>query len=178
MMATPSEDRAASGQQDPALLESVYQTHIQGVYRFLYKRVGNKEDAEDLTAQVFLKAVRHLDASHTELGIKSWLYQLAKTTLADYWRQYYKNPRAPLELVNLEQTVYEEDTEHDVATAETLRVVMEKLPDHYRRVLNLRFLEHLSIKETAAEMGISEGNVKVLQLRALRKAAELGKNVL
>ena len=177
-MVTPAEGFPAGEQRDPALLEAVYQEHIQGVYRFLYKRVGNKEDAEDLCAQVFLKAVRHLDGSHTDLGIKSWLYQLAKTTLADHWRHYYRNPRAPLELVNLEQTVYAEDAEHDIAMTEMLRQVMEKLPEHYRKVLTLRFLEHLSIRETAAEMGISEGNTKVLQLRALRRAAEVGKHLL
>lgn len=176
-MVTPSESFQPQSQQDAPLLEWVYKEHIQAVYRFLFKRVGNREDAEDLTAQVFLKAVRYLDGSYTPMSIKSWLFQLARTTMADHWRQYYKNPRAPLELVTFEANE-QEDPAHEISTAETLRQVMERLPDHYQRVLTLRFLEHLSIRETAAEMGISEGNVKVLQLRALRRAAEVGKNLL
>ena len=175
---TPPEPLPSDGpQQDSQLLEQVYQEHIQDVYRFLYKRVGNKEDAEDLCAQVFLKAVRHLDPAYSKLSIQSWLFQLARTALADYWRLYYKNPRAPLEQAAVEE-VEPSNPEREVATAEMLRQVMSRLPAHYRKVLTLRFLERRSIRESAAEMGISEANVKVLQLRALRKAAEVGKDLL
>ena len=160
-----------------AALGRVYQEHIDLVYRYLYKRVGNREDAEDMTSHVFLKAVRHLDGSRGELSIKSWLFQLAKTTLADYWRQYYKNPRAPLQLV-MRQPNAEQSAARNEETTETLRQVLNQLPGHYQRVLTLRFLEGLSIKEAAAEMGVTESNVKVLQLRALRRAAEMGEHLL
>lgn len=172
-----------SGEPAPELspaeggLVQVYQEHIGLIYRFLYSRVGNREDAEDLTSQVFLKAVSLLDSSRDALSIRSWLFQLAKTTLADYWRLYYKIPRAPLTLL---ADAWEAPSAPagESRSGETLRQVLEQLPEHYQRVLTLRFLDGLTIKETAAEMGITEGNVKVLQLRALRRAADKGKHLL
>lgn len=164
---------------DEATLMAVYQEHVTPVFRFLYSRVGNREDAEDLSSQVFLKAVRHLDLARDAMTIRSWLFQLARTTLADYWREYYRAPKVSLFLVgDIAGQEEEEQVAEPHIAAETLRQVLELLPDHYRLVLTLRFLEGLSIKEAAAEMGITEGNVKVLQLRALRRAAERGSHLL
>lgn len=75
---------STSGTQDEATLIAVYQEHVTPVFRFLYSRVGNREDAEDLASQVFVKAVRHLDLARDAMTIRSWLFQLARTTLADY----------------------------------------------------------------------------------------------
>ena len=71
------EDNAPAGEQDA--VTRVYEENVTPVYRFLYARVGNQEDAEDLTSQVFMKAVRHLDGARADLSIKSWLFQLART---------------------------------------------------------------------------------------------------
>lgn len=158
-------------------LQAVYRQNIEPIYRYIYSRIGNREDAEDLTSQVFLKAVRGLETERDEASIRSWLFQLARTTIADYWRQYYRGPTMPLTLVPPDAPVTE--FVQDEARAPLLvNKLLAELPENYRRVLQLRFLEGLSIKETAAEMGTSEGNVKVLQYRALRRAAELGRDLL
>ena len=170
----PSGEGPAEGTQDA--VGRVYEENVVPVYRFLYSRLGSQEDAEDLTSQVFLKAVRHMDPARTDESIRSWLFQLARTTLADHWRLYYREPRTPLQLVP--EPSAEPASEQSEVPANTLRQVLAQLPQHYQRVLTLRFLESLSIKETAAEMGITENNVKVLQLRALRKAAERGEHLL
>lgn len=162
---------------EPDVLARTYQEHIDPVYRYIYRRVANREEAEDLTSQVFLKAVRHLDGSRDTLSVRSWLFQLAKTTLADHWRQYYKAPKVSLQLMTRDWVAVTQD-DRESGAAETLRQVLQQLPQHYQRVLSLRFLEGLSIKEAAAEMGITEGNVKVLQLRALRSAALKGRHLL
>lgn len=146
------------------------------VYRFVYSKVGNREEAEDLTSQVFLKAVRGLDHERGSQSIQSWLYQVARTTIADYWRAFYKVRATSLESM-LEQG-WEEPAEERVELAsyrpeERVRRLLELLPPHYREVLVCRFLLNLSIKETAERMGLSEANVKVLQFRALKKAAEV-----
>lgn len=161
---------------DEALM-AVYRQNMEPIYRYIYSRIGNREDAEDLTSQVFLKAVRGLEAERDEASIRSWLFQLARTTIADYWRQYYKGPTLPLTLVPPEEPVAEIMPEESRAPF-LVQKLLADLPENYRRVLQLRFLESLSIKETAAEMGTTEGNVKVLQYRALRRAAELGRNLL
>ena len=163
---------------EPDGLARTYQEHIDLVYRYIYRRIANREEAEDLTSQVFLKAVRHLDSTRDALSVRSWLFQLAKTTLADHWRQYYKSPKVSLQLMTQEWPNAAAADDRESGAAETLRQVLQQLPQHYQQVLNLRFLEGLSIKEAAAEMGITEGNVKVLQLRALRSAALKGRHLL
>jgi RNA polymerase sigma-70 factor (ECF subfamily) len=160
----------ASGDE---VLQDVYRRNIDLIYRFIYGRVGNREDAEDLTSQVFLKAVHNLDGAREEASIRSWLFHLARTTVADYWRQYYRGPTVPLQLVPPEAPIDLGEEGPHLAVG-TVAKIMAELPDNYRRVLQYRFLEGLSVRETAAEMGTTEGNVKVLQYRALRRAAELG----
>ena len=166
--------------------EEIYDAHVVGIYRFIFARVGNRPDAEDLTAQVFMRAVEQLDTSRQEGQITSWLYRVSQNAIADYWRAFYRLP-----LVGTEQVApgWEPIDESDPMVAETatgaaespheegarIRVdgLLRRLPENYRRVLELRFLHRLSVAETAERMGISRGNAKVLQYRALRKAALL-----
>lgn len=168
---------AASPAIDAQSFRTLYQENLGVVYRFVYSKVGNREEAEDLTSQVFLKAVRGLDRERGSQSIQSWLYQVARTTIADYWRVFYKVRATSLESM-LEQG-WEEPAEERVELAsyrpeERVRRLLELLPPHYREVLTCRFLLNLSIKETAERMRLSEANVKVLQFRALKKAAEVG----
>ena len=158
-------------------LQDAYQRNIELIYRFIYSRVGNREDAEDLTSQVFLKAVHGLDGERNEASIRSWLYRLAHTTVADHWRQYYRGPTVPLQLVPADAPQIE-DVSVPSRSVDTVAKILAELPENYRRVLQLRFLEGLSVRESAAEMGTTEGNVKVLQYRALKRAAELGGGLL
>ena len=63
------------------------------IYRFIYARVGNRPDAEDLTAQVFMRAVEQLDTTRDRGQIVSWLYRVSQNAIADYWRAFYRLPR-------------------------------------------------------------------------------------
>ena len=168
---------AGPSAMDAQSFRTLYQENLGVVYRFVYSKVGNREEAEDLTSQVFLKAVRGLDRERGSQSMQSWLYQVARTTIADYWRSFYKIRTTSLESM-LEQG-WEEPAEERVELPsyrpeERVRKILELLPPHYREVLNCRFLLNLSIKETAERMQLSEANVKVLQFRALKKAAEVG----
>jgi RNA polymerase sigma-70 factor (ECF subfamily) len=167
---------SASSTVDAQSFRTLYEENLGVVYRFIYSKVGNREEAEDLTSQVFLKAVRGLDRERGGQSIQSWLYQVARTTIADYWRAFYKVRATSLEGM-LEQG-WEEPAEERVELAsyrpeERVRRLLDLLPPHYREVLTCRFLLNLSIKETAERMELSEANVKVLQFRALKKAAEV-----
>src|ERR671937_1870465 len=74
---------------DPDHLTWAYQTHVTAIYQYVYSRVGNRPDAEDLTAQVFMKAINGMRSDVSVAELRSWLYRVAQTTLADHWRQYY-----------------------------------------------------------------------------------------
>ncbi|GEM_PF-126096 len=75
---------------DDQRLRAVYETHLTAIYRFIYSKVGNREEAEDLTSQVFLKALRDLDQERDPQTIQNWLFQVARTTVADHWRAFYR----------------------------------------------------------------------------------------
>jgi RNA polymerase sigma-70 factor, ECF subfamily len=165
----------------PGRFEQIYDANVVPIYRFIYARVGNRPDAEDLTAQVFTRAVEQLDTERDMPQIVSWLYRVSQNAIADYWRAFYRLPLVGTEQVapGWEPTAVDASapppSEAD-ADASSARVqgLLHRLPTHYARVLELRFLQRLSVAETAETMGISRGNAKVLQYRALRKAALLG----
>ena len=157
--------------------EEFYDAHVVPIYRYIYARVGNRPDAEDLTAQVFMRAVEQLDVSREPGQIASWLYRVSQNAVADHWRAFYRLP-----LVTEDRLApgwepvagVEAPARTDDPAAARVETVLRRLPAHYRRVLELRFLKRLSVAETAREMGVSHGNAKVLQYRALRRAALLG----
>jgi RNA polymerase sigma-70 factor (ECF subfamily) len=152
--------------QDQDHLTWAYQTHVTAIYQYIYSRVGNRPDAEDLTAQVFMKAINGMRSDVSVPELRSWLYRVAQTTLADHWRQYYAEDLSELE----------DDVTRPVAPRENPEAIqrvdalMATLPESYRRVLELRFLKGYSVRETAQELNLTETNVKVLQFRALNRA--------
>ncbi len=77
--------------------QSLYQEYLGPIYRYVYGKVGNHEEAEDLTSQVFIKAVCNLDFTHNPQSTRSWLFQVVRTTIADHWRAYYRTATSSLE---------------------------------------------------------------------------------
>ena len=161
------------------MFRAFYQEHLKSVYRYIYGKVGNREEAEDLTTQVFLKVLHQLDFERDARSMQKWLFQVARTTVADYWRVQYRLSTASLDTLldaGWEGPVQEESEQSSYASmtpVERVQVILLALPDHYREVLTCRFLLNLSIKETALKLGLTEANVKVLQFRALKRAAEM-----
>jgi RNA polymerase sigma-70 factor, ECF subfamily len=156
-------------------VEGAYARYVAPIYRFLYSRLGNQEEAEDLTSEVFLKAVRQLEPQRDEASVQAWLYQVARTTLADYWRRRSRVPQDPLGYLDVADPSGTA-VRPDETAARLAHWLLDQLPDRYREVLTLRFLRGYSIKETAEAMGITENHAKVLQYRAVQKAAALGQD--
>jgi RNA polymerase sigma-70 factor (ECF subfamily) len=173
----PKDDRPAASSviplrkvEQPASPERLvwaYQTHVTPIYQYIYSRVGNRPDAEDLTSQVFMKAIQGMRPDVSVPELRSWLYKVAQTTLADHWRQYYAEGVDELEEETPVAPARSGDNPEAVQRVDRL---LSALPETYRRVLELRFLRGYSIKEAAHELGLTETNVKVLQFRALNRA--------
>jgi RNA polymerase sigma-70 factor (ECF subfamily) len=156
--------------------QTFYQENLSLIYRYIYSKVGNREEAEDLTSQTFIKAVRSVDHERSPHSMQKWLFQVARTTVADYWRAYYRvSVRSLEELLDAgwEGPVEEEPVATSTTPTERVQRLLAALQENYREVLTCRFLLNLSIKETALRMGLTEANVKVLQFRALKRAADL-----
>jgi RNA polymerase sigma factor (sigma-70 family) len=149
--------------------EAVYKDNATWVYRTIFARVGNRADAEDLTAEVFLAALRPLRLTASVGEIRAYLRATARTVLAAHWRETLGR-----EITSIDDIEQPPDSEEAISTApQRVAYVLERLPDNYRRILELRFLHGRSIKESAAELGVSVTNAKVLQHRALRLAAQV-----
>lgn len=154
--------------------ESVYRDNIDRLYRLMYARVGNRADAEDLTSEVFSTALPPIRLSSSKGEVRAYLLVTAKTVLASHWRRRLGQPVTTIDpdsdIRYLSEAVGLEPSSDAPARAGQ---ILDGLPERYRRILELRFLEACSIKEAAQAMHISVGNAKVLQHRALRMAANL-----
>jgi RNA polymerase sigma-70 factor (ECF subfamily) len=155
--------------------ESVYRDNIDRLYRLMYARVGNRPDAEDLTSEVFRTALGPLRLASSKGEVRSYLLVTAQTVLAAHWRRTLGlsvtsiDPEADLDALT------ERSGPEEVGDApQRVGKILASLPERYRRILELRFLEACSIKEAAHTLEISVSNAKVLQHRALRMAAKVG----
>jgi RNA polymerase sigma factor (sigma-70 family) len=151
--------------------EAVYRDNIDRVYRMMFAKVGNRVDAEDLTAEVFVTALRPLRVSASVGEVRAYLLATARTVLAGHWRRTLGREITTLDDERVEQVFAESPASPDAQRRAA--AILAALPERYRRILELRFLGSCSLREAAAELGVSIGNAKVLQHRALRRAAQL-----
>jgi len=174
VLGDPDPDRPAD--PEPAIYpnwESVYQDNVIGIYQLVFRKVGNSADAEDLAEEVLMHTLKTLRLPAPVPTVRAYLVKTARTVLADHWRRHYAARDAASEL---EKMPIEITTNPDAA--DRAQRLLSLLPDHFRNILELRFLRGYSVREAAGELGVTESNARVLQFRALRKAAELEREVL
>ena len=151
--------------------------HYQGsVYRFLYYRVGSVALAEDLTSETFFRALRSMSSFRWQgKDFGAWLMTIARNLTTDH----YKSSRTRLETTTEEMSPHDAATEGPEAavlaslTNEALLTALKQLPAEQQECLIMRFLQGLSIAETAKVLGRSDGAIKQLQLRGVRNLAKL-----
>lgn len=151
--------------------DAVYRDNVERIYRLMFVKVGNQVDAEDLTAEVFLAALGPLRVTASVGEIRAYLLVAARTVLAGYWRRTLGRP-----LTRIDDNYAEPEGVQDGPASDAPQraaAVLAGLSPQYARILQLRFLDGCSVRHTAAEMGVSVANAKVLQHRALRRAAQL-----
>jgi RNA polymerase sigma factor (sigma-70 family) len=155
---------AASRATDIALDE------LELVYAFIYARVGNRPDAEDLIQQVAMKAIPRLRQGAPASAIRGYLFATARSVLGAFWSTRLGLSEAELH-EDLAMAV--PPGPPSIEPEERAQRILAALSDNYRRVLELRFLHGYSLKEVASEMHSTVGAIKVMQLRALRAAAKV-----
>ena len=143
---------------------------LELVYAFIYARVGNRADAEDLTQQVAMKAIPRLRQGAPASAIRGYLFATARSVLGAFWSVRLGLSEAEL---HDDLALKPPPAAPSEASVERTKKILAALSDNYRRVLELRFLHGYSLKEVAAEMRSTVGAVKVMQLRALRAAAKV-----
>ncbi len=166
-------DAAIGG--DEAALAELYNLYFPRVYRYILARMGNTYDAEDLTEEVFLRVLDAIERFQwREAPFSAWLFRIAHNAVISQRRKEGARGRSsPLvDALPVGSQGPEEMVENRLALNEIMKAA-ETLPEAQRRVIGLRFAAGLTVAETARSMGKGEGNVKVIQHKAIAKLREI-----
>jgi RNA polymerase sigma-70 factor (ECF subfamily) len=155
-----------AAQKDPACFAELYENNFERVYAYVVRRVGNRAETEDLTAEVFHHALANLKRFEWRgIPFAAWLFRIAANLISDRW-QRSGSEQVDKTSSEVESLPARADIEEIERRATIFRLV-DALPAEQRRVVVLRFVEQKSIKEVAGEIRKTPGAVKQLQFRAL-----------
>lgn len=160
--------RAQKG--DKAAFAALYQTHVQTIYRYVMSRISDSQLAQDITSDVFVKAMSGLASYRDEsTPFVAWLYRIAHARVVDVYRQ---RQRRPLEVdIDDEPIAIEsnfDDTLIHHETRQLLQRAMANLTEEQQQVIHLRFVDGHRLEEVAHIMGKNANAIKALQHRALQ----------
>ena len=156
---------------DSSAFGSLYDRYQSAIYRFIVIKVGSREEAEDITHHVFLSAWQKVGTyKHRGHPFSSWLYQIARNMVIDHYRS--QKDDVSLDKLDPDSSIIPAVAQSDLFTKMQLEKVhgaIKELKPDYQDVIILRFVEDLSLKETAAILKKSEGAVKLAQHRAIKE---------
>jgi RNA polymerase sigma-70 factor, ECF subfamily len=152
-----------AAQKDPRRFGDLYEANFERVYAFVIRRVQDRHEAEDLTAEVFQHALAHIARFEWRgVAFAVWLFRIAANAIADRFRRASRQRPEPVSEDDLDQSHWLE-----IERRATLFQLIDSLTEDQRAVIVKRFVEQKSIRDIAQELGRSEGAVKQLQFRAL-----------
>jgi RNA polymerase sigma-70 factor (ECF subfamily) len=150
-----------AAQRDPSRFAGLYEQNFYRVYAYIVRRVGDRHQAEDLTADVFREALAGIGKFEWRgVPFAAWLMGIASRVVADHWTRTGRETGNPAK-------DHETAVPTEIEDSTMLFQLVARLPDAQFRVIHMRFVEQKSIREIAQELGRSEGAVKQLQLRAI-----------
>jgi RNA polymerase sigma-70 factor (ECF subfamily) len=161
--------RIEAAQRDSTRFAELYEAHFQRVYAYAARRLHNRQEAEDVTAEVFHQALANLRRFEWRgVPFAAWLYRIAANAIVDRAKRAAREQgNTPLKLEPEPEPPLER-----IEELARLHQLVRELPEDQRRVIEMRFTEEKSIREVAAELGRSEGAVKQLQFRAIQGLRE------
>ncbi len=166
--------------KDPESFTKVYDLYVERIYRFIFFKVANAEDAQDLTSEVFLKTWQYINDGKAVKNLNAFFYKIARNLIIDHYRKNSLSQQdVSLETAkeNLDQRV--EVAKDELKQIETKLAIenvenkLRELKDEYREVIILRYVDGLSIGEIADVVDKKKGTVRVLLYRALNTLKEL-----
>lgn len=161
-MSASEQAQIEAAKKDPAHFAALYDAHFDRIYAFVASRVRNRAVAEDITSEVFVRALGAINSFEWRgVPFSAWLYRIASNRIASHASQVDRQGDA---------SPSEEPAADEISVVErraTLFRLVDTLPGDQRRVIDMRFAEGRSIREIAELLGRSEGAVKQLQWRAI-----------
>ncbi len=167
--------------RDQEAFAQLYEEHFDKIYRYVALRIGDKTEAEDMTQQVFLKALQSISSFKWKgIPFSAWLFRIAHNQVVDYFRSK-KRTAVPLDesLTSSNSNDNPQSVVERKLDSEQLLLATKQLTETQREVISLRFAGELSIAQVAKTMGKSQGAVKALQhsaIVALRKTLRVTEN--
>jgi RNA polymerase sigma-70 factor (ECF subfamily) len=165
---------ARAKNKDKKAFGILYDYYQPKIYRFIFIKTGSKEDSEDLTHQVFLSAWQKIE-EYEERGFpfSGWLYQIARNAVIDFYRSKRHNVQLEeVENILPDNSYIEEDIDLKIKL-EKLMNAIKQLKTDYQDVVIMRFVDDLSVREVANILNKSEGSIKLMQHRAIKKLKEI-----
>ena len=156
--------------KDPSAFGLVYERYVTRIYNYVYYRVGNHHEAEDLTSRVFHRALTHIkDYSDRGVPFSAWLYRIAHNLVANWHRDHARRQDVDLDDAQLTGDTHEmpEWVTEDNERKRWLMTAIHRLPEERQELLILKFVEQLSNAEVGLIMGRTEGAIKSLYHRTL-----------
>ncbi len=161
---------AQAVQGDPQAFATLYDVYVDRIYRFVLLRVGDRQTAEDLTSQTFLKAWEHLGRFESRgASFRAWLFRIARNLVIDHYRTQKES--VPLDAIADSFSGQAIDMEEKLETrleVEQIAAALAQLTGEQQQVLTLKFIEGMSTEEVAQVMGKRPGAVRALQMRGLQ----------
>lgn len=146
------------------------------VFSFILKKVGDKNDADEITVNVFSKVLSKLDLYDPAFQFKTWILTIAQNTVIDYWRKKSRgNEEVTDDLQEVKNHFAQSPEELMISAEEQKKIlkIIESMDANYQEIIRLRFFEEKSIKEISEELTLSISNTKVRIMRAKKVLAEL-----
>jgi len=169
--------RARAG--DQAAFEAIFQRYERQIYSFVYRMMGNADDAYDLTQDCFIKAYRNLEKTSGDLNVSAWLHRIASNTCLDVLRRRKRIRWLPWENEKHESLLPSrslDDPEHSLVTTEIrqdVQAILNQMTPRNRLALLLREFEGLSTEEIGEVMGLSRSAVKSVLFRSREEFRKL-----
>lgn len=167
-------------ESDREAFMEAYDKYVDDIYRFVFFKISNQEEAEDLTSQVFLKVWNYIQTNSIKdyKTLKAFLYRVARNLVIDHYRK--NSGKQELSLSDEETRIDVVDEKEDLTAMaelkddmEVVRKNLDKLKSEYKEVIVMRFINELEISEIAIVLEKTKGNVRVLIYRALKALREI-----
>ncbi len=160
--------------RDEAAFAELYSHYVEKIYRYIYYKVGDASEAEDLCGQAFLKAWEAIERyTWTGYPFSSWLYRLAHNLVVDHYRTHRESLPLDDTIVTREEPVDPEIALLNSIQAQELRQAIGQLTGEQRQVIHFKFIEGYDNADIARMMNKKEGAIRALQYRALHSLQEI-----
>lgn len=156
--------------EDVKSIEQICSTTWEPLYRFVYFKVQNREEAEDITQETYIKAISYIQKNNVKIDkFISFLKTVSLNVLRDRWRKSKRQGTSiNLDDINPHDAAIEDPTK-DMVDRELIENALRLLTEEQRIVIELRIIKGYSVADTAKQMDRTESNIRVLQYRALQK---------